>query len=262
MSVRLDDTIRGPREQLARKATQLRAAAHREREAAARARAAAKAECLDSIGLMRRARQLFFDRHGTLVSAWSGEPGPQRAPVQLVDGHANSAGLRTAIDHLFNVTADLSSVVTLNEDAEIDRRLRRIIDQTEQVITWVRVAVTEDRPPPSGNHNGDAGDRHEAHPPGVTCERCGSVISVAEAAHPTGMGRWVHTDCPDPGGTVEVVQVGESLRQASHVIDADLDSALANRDPVAVDLSEASQALHRALIALDTTLVKMVKPVV
>lgn len=249
MSVRLDDAGRGSREEVARRARQLREAAHREREGAARSRAIAKAECLDSIGLIRRARQLFFDRHGPVVATWAREPGREPAAPQMVDRQIDHTGLPAAIDHLFNITSDLSSVVTLNGDAEIDRRLRRIVDQTEQVINWLRVAVTGARDVPS---DGPSGEQDEGHPPGVICERCDSVIGAAESARHSGMGRWVHRDCRDAGG-VEVIHIGESLRHASQAIDADLGSALANRDPGALSLSEASQALRRALIALDTT---------
>jgi hypothetical protein len=41
-----------------------------------------------------------------------------------------------------------------------------------------------------------------------------------------------------------------SLRDASLTLDGLLDSALADSDAAAIHLSEASQAVHRALIAL------------
>ena len=40
------------------------------------------------------------------------------------------------------------------------------------------------------------------------------------------------------------------LREASLTLDGMLESALANSDTTVVDLGEASQAVHRALIAL------------
>lgn len=48
----------------------------------------------------------------------------------------------------------------------------------------------------------------------------------------------------------ENVALMAMLREASLTIDGLLHTALASEDAAAVDLSEASQAVHRALIAL------------
>lgn len=51
-----------------------------------------------------------------------------------------------------------------------------------------------------GLHDEDATDPviadHEAHAPGRTCERCGSVITVHQDARRRLDGLWVHEVCP------------------------------------------------------------------
>jgi hypothetical protein len=48
--------------------------------------------------------------------------------------------------------------------------------------------------------NGDETDPliadHEAHAPGKTCERCGSVITAGHDARRLPDGHWVHEVCP------------------------------------------------------------------
>ena len=41
-----------------------------------------------------------------------------------------------------------------------------------------------------------AAEDHEAHAPGMTCERCGAVIAASQDARLLTDGHWVHKVCP------------------------------------------------------------------
>jgi hypothetical protein len=208
-----------------------RSAARLGRGHAAHLREAARKNAQDSIRLRWRARQVCYDSHGPVVAMWNGdkapqpaaEPAPQLASVpsgRVTDFRVRDS-FHTMINRLFAITVEISGALTLNGNPEVGRRLREILDDTDEVIREVRVAA--------------------------------SAVAAEEEIQTLSQDRPSRT-CPSEAGMISDVQSRQLacslLVEVLQTIDRLARFARANSEAAAIELDEASHAAHRALVVL------------
>jgi hypothetical protein len=126
----------------------------------------------------------------------------------------------TAIRNLFGLTLEMSSVLEINRDPEVARRIRQLINHTDHLIHEFRLAESE-----------------------ATASQGGLVAEPVQSSTQPRMGERSRQGIP----------AVSLLREASLAIDRSLAFAHHSQTSNAmleVDLEEASMAVHRALIAL------------